>query len=324
MNERNLERYSAYHGGTWKRRAKSHAEECAEGRGWRTSRATSEFSGLESVLLYRPPSTPPRIDDPERVQHLARLDWKKLLHEQRALARAYESQGARIEWLDADAFPGSPPNLMFLRDLFFSTPWGAVLARMASPVRAGEEKWAQAALAALGIPILCLIRGKGTFEGADALWLSPRHLLVGVGNRTNAEGFRQLKALLSEFGVSCTAIRLPRKVQHLLGLLQPVDRGRALLRASIAPPSLKRALRKSGYEIIPIEETPEVTHRQGLNVVAVAPGRILMPADCPSLKRRYSEAGLTVVAEVRISQLINAAGGIACASGILRRSILSP
>jgi arginine deiminase len=58
-----------------------------------------------------------------------------------------------------------------------------------------------------------------------------------------------------------------------------------------------------------------------MNVVTVAPRRVIMAAGCPGLKRLYEKAGLRVAAEVKISQLINGAGGIACATGILSRDI---
>jgi len=44
--------------------------------------------------------------------------------------------------------------LMFVSDLMFMTPEGAVLARPASTVRAGEERWVARRLAELGVPIL--------------------------------------------------------------------------------------------------------------------------------------------------------------------------
>jgi N-dimethylarginine dimethylaminohydrolase len=44
--------------------------------------------------------------------------------------------------------------LMFVSDLMVITPEGAVLARPASTVRVGEERWVARQLAELGVPIL--------------------------------------------------------------------------------------------------------------------------------------------------------------------------
>lgn len=44
-----------------------------------------------------------------------------------------------------------------------------------------------------------------------------------------------------------------------------------------------------------------------------------MAAGCPETKQIYRNAGIEVVAELPILQLINGAGGLACATGILAR-----
>jgi len=58
-----------------------------------------------------------------------------------------------------------------------------------------------------------------------------------------------------------------------------------------------------------------------MNVVTVKPRVIVMPVNCPDLKRLYAARGITVAAEVEIGQLLNGAGGLACATGILGREI---
>jgi arginine deiminase len=70
-----------------------------------------------------------------------------------------------------------------------------------------------------------------------------------------------------------------------------------------------------------VPEIEETTAMQGMNVVTVAPRTIVMPKGCPTLKRIYAAAGLTVAAEVGIEQLKRGAGGLACATGILSRRI---
>ena len=45
------------------------------------------------------------------------------------------------------------PNLMFVADLMFMTPEGAILGRPASTVRTGEERFVARRLAELGIAI---------------------------------------------------------------------------------------------------------------------------------------------------------------------------
>lgn len=317
-----LENFSAYHGGEWKGRTLSHADDCRTGDFWRPSFGTnSEFAPLQEVLLFSVGTNYPEIACPDDVQFLRPVDREKLRNELDALAGAYQSHGVRVLRISENAFANVSPNLVFCRDLFFLTPYGAILARMASQIRAGEEKWAQAALAKEGIPVLRTITGTGVFEGADALWLTPKLLLVGIGNRTNQDGFRQIQSAMNEFGVECIPVPLPKSVQHLLGILQLAAPNKAFIRHEKAPNSLLDLLAKYQIHSIGVAESDEIREKQALNFVCLDENKILMAKDCPQTKQLFLEHGLKIAAEVEISQLISAAGGIACATGIVSRKL---
>lgn len=316
-----LKDFSAYQGGSWSRRLASHESESSKNCHWSPHGVNSEYGSLKKVLLYKPQKQSPRIRSPERVQHLRPLKWNHFRKETSALKKTFQSNGVEVLELEATEFENPPPNLMFLRDHFFMTPWGAILGRMASSIRAGEEKWAQSAIAKAGIPILQMIRGIGTFEGADAIWIHPRLVAIGIGNRTNQEGFFQIRKILSEFGVETQALLLPSSVQHLLGLVQIIDKNVTLMRTSIASKKAIKIFEKNSYQIIGVPEHEEVVHRQGMNVVALGPKRILMPAGCVKLKELYKSHHIKIASEVSINEYLNAAGGIACATAILSRQL---
>lgn len=314
LNER-----AAYQGGSWNLRLKSHCEEIQLRQHWLEGGIDSEFESLQSVMIYRPQNQAPNIEDPEKVQHLGPLNWEKIRQESSQLKVTFEKLGIKVHELVGDDFPSPPPNLMFVRDHFFMTPWGAILGRMASSVRAGEEKWAQLALARAGIPILMMINGQGLFEGADALWLNPRQVLIGIGNRTNEEAFLQIRRLLSTYGVQSISVQLPRSVQHLLGLLQIIDKNLALLRTELDSNQIRIFLRKNFYSVVSIPEIKEVTEGQGFNLVCLGQKRIIMAENCPTLKALYLKQGLKIEAELSFREHIQAAGGIACATAIVKR-----
>ena len=50
----------------------------------------------------------------------------------------------------------------------------------------------------LGMPIVRSVSGKGTFEGADAMWIRPDCAIIGRGLRTNDEGRQQVTEILLE------------------------------------------------------------------------------------------------------------------------------
>lgn len=317
--DKNIHSTSAYHNGSWQYRTDSHKDECKKNSAWNFRGYNCEFAPLRKVVVFDPQSQPLEISDPEAVQHLRPMDWDKFYKESQNLKSFFTSQNIDVELLRADDFSNPPPNIMFARDHFLMTPWGAILSRMASPIRRGEEKWAQLTLARAGVPILGFIHGNGLFEGADALWLNPQMLLLGVGNRTNNEAALQIQNILEVYGVQVALIPLPKTVQHLLGLMQFVSEETALVRTDILDAAILKKLQSHFPHCISIRETSEVTHRQGMNVVCLRPNTIVMPTNCPELKSIYTREGIDVAAEIEISQYLNAAGGIACSVGIISR-----
>ena len=311
--KKKLYQFSAYQAGSWRMRATNHLDDLMKTNHWNKRGSRLECSPLQEVLLYKINLKKQRkVKNPEEVQHLKAVNWKKLSQQLKKIKKTFEKNNILVHEMQSDLFAESPPaNLMFVRDLFFSTPWGFIIGRMASEVRAGEEKWAQLALAKLGFPILSTVTGEGHFEGADVLWLNPTNLLIGLGNRTNLVAFKQIQAVLSPYGVKCHRVNLPRQTQHLLGILQIVAENKALVRITIAPAALIVKLKKFAYTVISVFETDEVTRRQAMNLVTVAPQKVIIPKNVPRFKNLLKRNGIQVVAEVDIGELRNAAGGLA-------------
>jgi N-dimethylarginine dimethylaminohydrolase len=232
------------------------------------------------------------------------------------LADAFRDAGVTVRLIEADA--AAPPNLMFVADLVFMTPEGAILGRPASTVRAGEERFVARRLADLGIPILRSVRGGGTFEGADAAWLGPGTVLLGTGLRTNAEGAAQVTSLLKEMGVEVLQVGLPYGAMHLMGQLRFADRDLAVAWPGRVPYAAVGALRDRGYRVLLLPDEEEATYGLALNFVTLGPRRILMASGNPVTQAFYEEAGIDCTT-VEMSELAKAAGGIGCLTGILHR-----
>jgi N-dimethylarginine dimethylaminohydrolase len=90
---------------------------------------------LRAVVLYAPGRELDSIRNPKAVQHSRKVNRVKLARELRALAATFRKNGVAVRWLEPSRLPKGqskiPPNLVFMRDLFFNTPHGAVMARMA-------------------------------------------------------------------------------------------------------------------------------------------------------------------------------------------------
>jgi N-dimethylarginine dimethylaminohydrolase len=211
-------------------------------------------------------------------------------------------------------------NLMYCRDLFFMTPRGAIMACMANTSRSAETLYAARTLESLGIPLLHTVCGAGRFEGADAVWLNERLVLVGIGNRTNRQGYDQVAEILTGQGVQCIPVPSNQtRTQHLLGTLQIVDRDLALVRDELIDNEVLTLLADHGLSLVRIPENREILTRQAMNIVTVAPRTIIMTAGCPETRSIFEKGGLTVAAEFDLTQLMLGAGGLACATGVVGR-----
>ena len=294
-------------------RQSPHAAEL--GRRWAPFAVCSEVAPLRAVTLSVPGVELAQIDDPDAVLMIGRPDLATLTAERAALAAAYVAAGVAV--IDAAPPVPPPPNFLFQRDLYWMTPEGAVLARMAAEQRAGEERLMAAILAGLGVPILLSPRGLATFEGADALWLNPHTVLLGVGRRTNAAAVAQIEPLLRAMGVRLRVGALHPGVQHTLGSVNLLDEGLAAVLSDRLHPDLRAQLHD--HHLIELPADGETLGGRAMNFVTLSPGKVLMPADCPRTADRLAAHGVEVVT-VGISQYLLAAGGMGCATGILHRA----
>jgi N-dimethylarginine dimethylaminohydrolase len=305
---------AAYGGAGWSPRTRPLRQEI--GQLWGACGVATEWAPLQAVLLHRPGPELDRLADPDAVQMLAPLDTGRVRQQHDAIAQAYRDAGIAVHYVAPAETP--PPNLMFVADLMFMTPEGAILGRPASTVRAGEERFVARRLAELGIPILRSVRGTGTFEGADASWVDPQTVLLATGLRTNAEGAAQVTSLLWEMGVEVILVGLPYGVMHLMGELRFADRDLALVRPGRVPYAAVAALRERGYTVLFLPDEGEAVRGMALNFTTLGPRRILMAAGNPITQALYEAAGITCQT-IEVDELLKAAGGIGCLTGILKR-----
>lgn len=304
---------SAYGGEGWTPRTTSLRQEL--GSLWGACGVTDEWSPLRAVLLHRP-GREVRVADPDRAHMLASLDLDLARRQHDALSDAFRRADVAVHTVEP---PGPvPPNLMFVADLMLMTPEGAILGRPASTVRAGEERFVARRLAELGIPILRTVRGRGTFEGADAAWLDSETVLLATGLRTNAEGAAQVAGLLQEMGVTVIQVGLPHGAMHLMGQLRFADRDLAVAWPGRVPYAAVEALRARGFQVLFLPAEDESSRGMALNFVTLAPRSVLMPAGNSITQSFYEAAGVACVT-VEVGELIKAAGGIGCLTGVLRR-----
>jgi arginine deiminase len=306
---------AAYGGSGWSPRTAALREEL--GTIWGQWGLASEWGPLQAVLLHCPGAEVEGLAEADAALMLEPLDPPQMRAEHQALVTAYRRAGVEVFFLEPES--PVPPNTMFCRDLFLMTPEGAILARPASAVRAGEERAMARRLSALGVPILLSVRGEGTFEGADALWVDEGTVLLATGLRTNAAGADQVEGLLQQMGAQVVRVDLPYGSMHLLGVLNLAGPDLAVAWPGRVPHRAVETLQQRGYRVLFLPDGGEAGVGMALNFVALKPYDVLMPAGCPRTRAFYQAVGITCQ-EVAIDHLRQAAGGMACLSGILRRT----
>jgi arginine deiminase len=309
---------SAYGGDGWRPRERSMQQEL--GSHWAACGINSEYGRLRAVLLHRPHEELGASLDPNAVNMLAPLDLERATAQHDQMAQAYRAAGVEVHYAKPAHTP--TPNQMFMADVFVMTPEGAIVARPASEVRAGEERVAARRLADLGVPIIRSISGRATFEGADLMWLDPKTAIVGRGLRTNDSGAAQVSATLREIGCDTLVVDLPIGTMHLMGTLRIVDHNLAIAWPYRFAHRGIDALRERGYQVALLPDHPEVRSQNVFNFVTIGPREILIAANCPSTQAFYESLGI-YCHTTPVDELIKAAGAIGCLTGIVGRELVS-
>lgn len=281
---------------------------------------SSEYQTLKRVVLFCPQEPFEYSGEPQAVFHKSPVDLSLLRSEWESYKKLLESLGVEVLVIPTQDSK-SQWNMTYCRDLFWSTPWGAVPARLTHPLRQAEEPHLQNLFKQCHVPQWTMSWKDETFEGADALWVRPDHVVIGVGHRTSEGAFQILKSSLNDRGVQVTALPCShRQCQHLLGVVQIIDENLVLLRSEIAHPDVREFFCRENYEIIDIAESEDVAQRQAMNLVCVGPKEVLLPSDADTLTPVLERRGVHCHRVGSIEQFINGGGGLACATGILERS----
>ena len=260
------------------------------GEHWTACGVSNDGDPLRAVLLHQPGEELRYVEPPDAWLMLARPKLEIIRRQTDAIAEFFTQRGIAVHRHRPAVAP--PPNTLFFRDLFAMTPGGAVLSRMGSQQRAGEERFAAAALASIGVPIIASPLGAGCLEGADALWLDPKTLLVGIGRRTNAAGLATLAAALP--GVELHPVVLPAQTQHLLGVLNFLGPGRVAVWSGRTPPALIKLLADRRLNILALPDGPELSIGRAMNWVCLGPNRVLLPSDAPKTTVLLKKNGIEV------------------------------
>ncbi|MCB0091973.1 MAG: hypothetical protein KDE54_28985 [Caldilineaceae bacterium] len=245
--------------------------------------------------------------------YLGRPDFDQVVQEYATFTDLLAQFDMEIGYLPSHAQTGL--DSVYTHDPLVISNKGAILCNMGKAARRTEaDAWA-AYLPQIGVPILGRIASPGTLEGGDVLWVDERTVAVGEGYRTNAEGIRQLHALLGDAVDQVISVPLPHwtgpdDCLHLLSFISPVDHKKAVVYSRLMPVPFRQWLLGRGWQLI---EVPDAEYdSMATNVLAVAPGRCIMLAGNPVTQERLEEAGVQVWTFPGSDLCIKGGGGPTC------------
>jgi N-dimethylarginine dimethylaminohydrolase len=201
----------------------------------------------------------------------------------------------------------------------FMTPEGAIITRPGMAARRGEERYIAKALADIGVPIVRTINGDGMFEGANAMWVDRKTVVLSTGSRCNRSGFEQVEYELKRMGVTeVLHMQQPYSNIHIDGLMNAASHDIVMAHVSQVPYDVIDALKKRGYKILEAPSRTEVREGFGCNFVALEPGLVLMPQGNPRCQELLEQNGVKVIT-IDISEIMKGKGALHCITAFLKR-----
>ena len=228
---------------------------------------------------------------------LGRPDYQKALEQHTAYIAALESCGLQVSVLPPLV---EFPDACFIEDVALLTPHCAIITRPCVPSRVGEITGMDEILSDF-FDAIEHIQAPGSLEGGDILSIGS-HYYIGLSRRTNAEGAKQLIAILNRYDLSGSTIPL-KKILHL-------KTGAAYLEkhTMVACGELLAREEFAGLKVLPVPEEESYA----ANCIWVN-GTVLVPEGFPRTAAIIRKAGYPV-REVDVSEFRKLDGGMSCLS----------
>ena len=174
------------------------------------------------------------------------------------------------------------------------------------------------------MPILGRIKAPGTLEGGDVVWIDEKTIAVGEGYRTNKEGIKQLKHLLSDQVENVISVPIPHwsgpeDCLHLMSNISPIDHNIFLVYYRLLPVPFRKYLLDRNIELIDVPD--EEYESMGCNVLAVAPRKVIMINGNLITKQLLEKKDIEVYTYDGAEISIKGAGGPTCLTRPFVRSI---
>ena len=249
------------------------------------------------AILRRPA---PNFADGLTTGSLGRPDFARVNEQYQNYCDALERCAVELTILEADP---AHPDSTFVEDTAVLTRKTAILARPGARTRESEVSGIRAPLAQF-FSSFAEIKAPGTVDGGD-ICEAEKHFFIGLSQRTNEDGGRQLAEILAGEGYTSSFVDIGKmkSLLHLKSGVAYIGRHHLVVTAEMAS-------RKEFAEYDLIRVKAEESY--AANCIRVN-DHVLIPAGCPALKSDLEHLGYSVIA-LEMSEFQKMDGGLSCLS----------
>ena len=228
--------------------------------------------------------------------NLGSSNYQLVLQQHLSYVETLKSIGLKIIELDALL---DYPDAHFVEDTAVVTPDVAIITHPGATSRQGEEE-SMAEILAPYRPIEH-IHAPGTLDGGDVLMIGD-HFFIGISERTNLEGAKQLNNILKKNGKTCSMIEVDAGL-HFKSSVNYVGKNTLIVTRDFANHEALKA-----YDKIVVNRKEEYA----ANVLWVN-DHLLVPKGFPGIRSKLGALDLEII-ELDVSEMQKMDGGLTCLS----------
>ena len=191
------------------------------------------------------------------------------------------------------------PDAYFVEDTAVITPDVAIITNPGNKDRQGEEDTIERALAPYRTTVR--IKAPGTVDGGDVLQVNS-HFFVGISQRTNGEGAKQLGCIFDEYGYTWATISVEAGL-HLKSSVNYLGKNTLLITKQFAGRNEFKA-----YDTIIVDKKEEYA----ANTLLINDS-LITPKGFPNTMKKLEATGLGII-ELDVSEVRKMDGGLTCMS----------
>lgn len=245
--------------------------------------------------IVRPPG--PSLVRGLTTANLEQPDYHRALVQHAAYVRALERCGLEVIVLEPD---DDFPDSTFVEDTALLTAKCAIIMRPGAPLRRGETRTMAPVLNEYYAHVE-QVKPSGTAEGGDIMNVG-NHYYIGISQRTNLEGARQIVEILESHGMTGSTIPLDNLL-HLKSAVAYLEDNRLVVAGE-----LRGRSEFSEYAQIPID----ATECYAANCLWIN-STVLVAAGFPKTRQTIEAQGFKTVV-LDMSEFRKLDGGLSCLS----------